>query len=134
MNLIVDVQVKDLDRAVKFYTDVLGFTCRIHEKEWAGIIVGDPSTTSSQGSDGYGASAEIHLYVDGGVTNSVEFYVDDIDAEVVRMKEKGVEFIPGMDKPSAVKVDKNNVTSFPWGRIAYFKDSEGNELALVKDN
>gem|GEM_PF-6998470 len=25
------------------------------------------------------------------------------------------------------------ITEFPWGMVAYFKDSEGNELALVKD-
>lgn len=118
MNLIVDVQIKDLDRAVAFYTDVLGFSCRIKADDWAGVSVGD---------------AEIHLYKDGGVTDGVEFYVNDIDAEVVRMKEKGVEFVSGMDKPSAVAVDQNNITEFPFGRLAYFKDSEGNELALVKD-
>ena len=35
MNLIIDVQVKDLDRAVKFYTDVLGLPCRIQADDWA---------------------------------------------------------------------------------------------------
>lgn len=119
MRLIVDVQAKDLNRAVKFYTEVLGLKCRIHEKEWAGIVVGD---------------AEIHLYVDGGVTEGVEFYVDDIDAEVARLREQGVAFISGMNKPSAVRVDEQNITEFPFGRLAYFKDSEGNELALVKDS
>lgn len=118
MRLIVDVQVSNLERAVTFYTEVLGLTCRIHEKDWAGITVGD---------------AEIHLYVDGGVSGDVEFYVDNLDAHVQKMKEAGVEFVSGMDKPSAVSVDENNITEFPWGRIAFFKDSEGNELALVKD-
>lgn len=118
MKLIVDIRVKDLDRAVKFYTDVLGLPCRIQANDWAGIVV---------------ENAEIHLYKDGGVTDSVEFYVDDIDTEVIRMKEKGVEFVPGMNKPSALNTDENNITEFPWGRIAYFTDSEGNELALVKD-
>lgn len=118
MNLIVDVQVKDLDRAVRFYTEVLGLKCRIHTKDWAGIVVGD---------------AEIHLYVDGGVTEGVEFYVEDIDTEVARLREKRVEFISGMEKPSAVRVNEANITEFPFGRLAYFRDSEGNELALVKD-
>lgn len=118
MNLIVDVQAKDLNRAVKFYTEVLGLKCRIHEKDWAGIVVGD---------------AEIHLYVDGGVTEGVEFYVGDIDEEVRRLSALGVEFISGIDKPSAIRIDEHNITEFPFGRLAYFKDSEGNELALVKD-
>lgn len=118
MKLIVDVKVGDLDRAVKFYTEVLGLTCRIQADEWAGITVGD---------------AEIHLYKDGGVTDSVEFYVDDIDQKVTALMERGVAIVPGMDKPSAVKVDEKNITEFPWGRIAYFTDSEGNELAFVQD-
>lgn len=118
MKLVIDVRARDLDRAVKFYTEVLGLTCRVQAKDWAGIAVGD---------------AEIHLYKDGGVSENVELYVDDIDAEVMRMKEKGVKFISGMGKPSAVSVDENTITEFPFGRLAYFKDSEGNELALVND-
>lgn len=117
MKLIVDVKVSDLTRAVWFYTKVLGLTCRVQADEWAAIVVGD---------------AEIHLYTDGGVTDSVEFCVDDIEAEVARLSALGVEFVSGMDKPSAEKFERG-VTHFPWGRLAYFKDSEGNELALVKD-
>ncbi len=118
MRLIVDVKVNDLDRAVRFYTDVLGFSCRVKDKEWAGITVGD---------------AEIHLYVGGGVTEGVEFYVNDIDEEVARLARRRVVFLSGMDKPNAIRVDDNSITEFPWGRLAYFRDSEGNELALVKD-
>ncbi len=118
MNLIVDVQAKDLNRAVRFYTDVLGLTCRIQAEDWAGIVVGN---------------AEIHLYVDGGVTSGVEFYVEDIDAEVKRLSALGVVFFPGSDKPSFIKADAQNISEFPFGRLAYFHDSEGNGLALVKD-
>ena len=119
MKLIIDIKVSDLERAINFYTNTLGLECRIQEKDWAGITVGD---------------AEIHLYPDGGVTGSVEFYVDDVDVKVSELKEKGVEFVSGTDKPDAISVDENNITTFPWGRIAYFRDSEENELALVKDN
>lgn len=119
MRLIIDVKVANLKRAVSFYTDTLGLSCRKVEKDWAAIAVGD---------------AELHLYLDGGVTGDVEFYVDDIDAEAVRLKEKGVEFIPGNNKPNALSVDANSITDFPWGRTAFFRDSEGNELAIVKDN
>lgn len=117
MKLIVDVKVSDLTRAVRFYTVTLGLACRVHADEWAAVTVGD---------------AEIHLYKDGGVTNSVEFYVDDIEVRVAELARKGVKFVSGMSKPSAEKFE-NGITYFPWGRLAYFKDSEGNELALVQD-
>ena len=73
------------------------------------------------------------VYVDGGVTEGVEFYVDDIGAEVKRLSALGVEFFAGTDKPSFIKADEQNISEFPFGRLAYFRDSEGNELALVKD-
>lgn len=117
MRLIVDVQVQDLARAVAFYVETLGLLCRHHDTAWAAITVGD---------------AEIHLYTDGGVREGVEFYVDDIEARVTELTQKGVQFVSGMEKPSAQSFE-NGITTFPWGKMAYFKDSEGNELVLVKD-
>lgn len=119
MKLIIDVKVSDLKRAVSFYTDILGLTCRRVEDDWAAISIGD---------------AELHLYLNGGVTGHVEFYVDDIDAHVASLKKMGIETISGMDKPNAIEVDENGITRFPWGRTAFFNDSEGNELAVVKDS
>ncbi len=119
MRLIVDVRVKDLERAARFYTEMLGLVCRRKEKDWAAITVGN---------------AEIHLYLDGGISGDVEFYVEDIDLEVEKLKKRGVVFISGAKKPRALGVDKKHITLFPWGRTAFFKDSEGNELALVRDN
>jgi len=118
MKLIIDIKVSDLERAVSFYTNVLGLVLRVQEKEWAAISVGD---------------AEIHLYLNGGVTGSVEFYVADLDSVVEKLKENSVEIIPGDSKPGAIEVDGGGVTKFPWGRTAFFKDSEGNELAFVRD-
>lgn len=119
MKLIIDIKVLNLDRAVAFYTQVLGLECRVQNTDWAGIKVGD---------------AEIHLYANGGATGDVEFYVDDIDLEVSRLTKNGVIFLSGKNKPAAIDIDKNNITTFPWGRTAFFLDSEGNELAVVKDN
>lgn len=119
LRLIVDVRVLDLGRAVRFYTETLGLVCRYQDDVWAAVTVGD---------------AEIHLYMDGGVTEGVEFYVDDLDSRVAELSTKGVKFVSGMDKPSAQSVDEHLVTTFPWGRMAYFYDSEGNELVLVKDS
>jgi len=119
MKLIINVRVKNLQRAVTFYKDVIRLACRTEKKEWAAMSIGD---------------AEIHLYLQSGVSGHVEFYVNDIDAENKRLTEQGVKFISGMDKASAISMDDKLITTFPWGRTAFFHDSEGNELALVKDN
>lgn len=104
---------------MSFYRDTLMLPCRIIADEWAAITVGD---------------AEIHLYLNGGVSGHVEFYVEDIEKEVKRLQSKGVIFISGMEKPGAISMDEHFITSFPWGRTAFFKDSEENELAIVRDN
>lgn len=119
MKLIVDIKVLDLKRAIRFYTEALTLTLRHEADTWAALTVGD---------------AEIHLYTDGGVTDGVEFYVDDLDVAVERLGAHGVTVVPGTTKPSFVRADPNGVSEFPWGRMAFFKDSEGNGLALVKDN
>lgn len=118
MKVIIDVKVKDLKRAIGFYTKKLGLVCRREEKDWAAIKVGD---------------AEIHLYLHGGINSGLEFYVGDLDKEVRKLKEKGVTFFSGKNMPNFISIDENMITKFPWGRTAFFKDSEGNELAIVKD-
>ena len=118
MKAIIDIKVKDLKRAIDFYTEKLGLFCRRKEKDWAAIKIGD---------------AEIHLYLHGSITSGLEFYVDDLDGEVKKLKEKGIKFFSDKNMPNFIKVDENQITEFPWGRTAFFKDSEGNELALVKD-
>ena len=118
MKAIIDVKVSDLKRAVTFYTEKLGLSCRHEDKEWAAIKIGD---------------AEIHLYTHAGISSGLEFYVDDLDNEVKKLTKKGVNFFSDEDMANFISVDKDKITTFPWGRNAFFKDSEGNQLALVKD-
>ncbi len=104
MKLVIDIKVSDLARAVTFYTKVLCLPCRRQEKDWAAIEVGD---------------AEIHLYLHGGVSSDVEFYVDNLDDSIRNLQAMGVKFSP--------------IKEFSWGRAAFFMDTEGNKLTLVKD-
>ena len=56
------------------------------------------------------------LMTDGGAV--ITFQPDDsLDAEVGRLTAQGVDF-PG------------GISEHPWGRIASFKDTEGNDLQL----
>jgi predicted enzyme related to lactoylglutathione lyase len=118
MKLIVDIKVQNLQRAIHFYTQSLGLESGRIEKNWAAIHVG---------------TAQIHLFINGGVTKDIEFYVDNIDKKVAELDAKGIIFNAGMHKPHAISVDAHNITTFPWGRTAFFNDSEGNELAIVQD-
>ena len=118
MKVIIDIKVKDLKRAIKFYREKLDLFCRRQEKDWAAIKVGD---------------AKIYLYLYGGIKSGLEFYVDNLDKEVKKLKEKGIKFFSDQNMTNFIGVDQNQITEFPWGRTAFFKDSEGNELALVKN-
>lgn len=118
MRVIIDVKVKNLKRAIEFYTKNLDLSCRREEKDWAAIQIGD---------------TEIHLYLHAGISSGLEFYVEDLDKEVKKLKENGVAFFSDKNMINFISVDKNQITTFPWGRNAFFKDSEGNTLALVKD-
>ncbi|MBI2097820.1 MAG: VOC family protein [Candidatus Vogelbacteria bacterium] len=116
--MVVNVKVSDLSRAVAFYTQVLGLSCCRQEKDWASITIGD---------------AEIHLYLYDGVNSGVEFYVNDIDKAVADLKTRGVKFFSDPKQPNLVRIDSKGITEFPWGRTAFFNDSEGNSLALIRD-
>lgn len=100
--------VKDMDRAVGFYRDVLGLEVSMQSPEWSeldanGLNIGLNAREAA------GASA------DGGAV--ITFRADDIEAEVQALKDKGASFSGG-------------VSSYEWGSVAPFKDSEGNDLQL----
>lgn len=103
------VPVVEMDRAVAFYRDALGFEIGKQTPEWSevdanGLMIG------LNAREGSGAQA------DGGavITFQPEASLDD---DVADLKGKGVEFA-------------GEISEHPWGRIATFKDSEGNDLQL----
>ncbi len=100
--------VQDMDRAVAFYRDVLGLPVKMQSPEWSELDAGG-LTIGLNGREARGATA------DGGAV--VTFHSDDIDGESTALEGKGVRFTGG-------------VSSYDWGRVAPFKDSEGNDLQL----
>jgi predicted enzyme related to lactoylglutathione lyase len=108
---VVWVPAQDTSRAVSFYRDTLGLGVQQHDEGWAEVDAGqikigingqEPQGTGEQG------GPVIAFQPTGG-----------LDEAVSRLKEKGVD-VPG------------DISEHPWGRIATFKDSEGNDLQFYE--
>ena len=101
------VPVEDMERAVGFYRDVLGLSIKSQGEDWTevdadGLTIGLNARETATASSGGGAV--------------ITFRPDeDIDSEVERLTAAGVSFA-------------GEISDHPWGRIAPFKDSEGNDL------
>ena len=113
------VPVADQDRALKFYTEKLGFELvgdvPFEEgKRW--ITVGIP-----------GAETKITLFTPEGQEDRVGTFANmayhsaDVQATYEELKGKGVEFT----MPP---------TPQPWGVMAIFKDSEGNSFCISTEH
>ena len=99
--------VTDMARAVAFYGTTLGLDVKQQGDDWSeidanGLMIGLNARESAQ--QGSGGGAVISFQPDSG-----------IDDEVARLKDDGVQF-------------SGEISDHPWGRIAPFKDSEGNDL------
>ena len=98
--------VDDMQRAVAFYRDVLGLEVLDHDGDWSEVTAGDQRI---------GLNASESPAGDGGAV--IAFAVDDLDATVAQLRERGVQFT-------------GEVSEHPWGRIAPFADPEGNDLQI----
>ena len=113
------IAVKDIDRARKFYEDTLG----LQTKEAMG---GEVLEVKS-------GDTVINVYrSDYAGTNkatALTFDVDDIEAEVRELKDKGVFFeqydMPGLEKRGDLYVAEGMKTT-------WFKDPDGNILSLFE--
>ena len=101
--------VTDMDRAVGFYGETLGFKVTERDDDWSsldanGLLLGlNGSPEESPRGDG---GAAVAFQAEGG-----------LEDEVNRLKEAGVEFT-------------GEISEHPWGRIVPFKDPDGNDLQL----
>jgi len=108
---VVWMPVEDIGRAQGFYGDTLGLTITNEDGDWAEVDAGG-LTIGLNGREPSGAGAK------GGpvVTFRPEGSLEDT---VSNLKEQGV----------AVPAE---ISEHPWGRVATFKDSEGNDLQLYE--
>jgi predicted enzyme related to lactoylglutathione lyase len=111
------IPVTDVTRARKFYEEKVGLEPK---EEYAGGVIYE-----------CGNGSRVFMYPSAGAGTSkasTAFWaVDDVDAEVAGLKARGVVF-EEYDMPGIKTV--NSIASGGGARTAWFKDSEGNILAV----
>jgi len=139
------INVSDLERSLKFYTEILGLKVTLRadiddaEISRAIAIPGAKIAAAFLEVPGTPTLIEMFEYVSGagrslpedrmssdiGVQH-VAFQVDDIDEAYQRLKSKGVSFLT---EPITVPQDEPN---FAGGRICFFSDPDGTTLELLQ--
>jgi predicted enzyme related to lactoylglutathione lyase len=115
------IPAKDVTRARRFYEDKLGFRPR---QEMAGGVVYE---------FGEGTACFLYATPNAGTSRASQAFwqVDDIESEVNELRKRGVQF-EQYDMPDMKA--KNGIYSGGGGRAAWFKDTEGNILAVVQED
>lgn len=106
---VVWLPVSDIDRSIAFYRDQLGLSEVRHEGDWAqldaiGLHIG---LNARESPNGHGGAV-------------VAFQSENrLESAVQRLRDGDVD-IPG------------DISEHPWGRVATFKDPDGNDLQLYE--
>ena len=111
----VGIPTRDQDRALKFYTEKLGFEVSTDQvfnaqERWIELRIGNSGTRVVLFTP-EGHESRIGSFFNGS------FACDDVSATYRQLKARGVEF----DKPPEKQ---------PWGEFAIFKDPDGNQFVL----
>ena len=113
------IPAKDVARARRFYEGKLGFKPK---QELAGGIVYE-----------FGGKTACFLYPtpNAGTSRASQAFwqVDDVEREVADLKARGVAF-ENYDGPG--KKSPSGVTTAGGAKAAWFKDTEGNILAIIE--
>ncbi len=113
------IPASDLARARKFYEEMLGLKPAMEANGGLVYNFGNGSTAFMYVSQGAGTSTASQLF----------WNVRDVKAEVAELKSRGVVFeeydVPGMKM-------EGSVATGGGAMAAWFKDSEGNTMAIVQ--
>jgi predicted enzyme related to lactoylglutathione lyase len=107
---VIWLPVRDMGNALEFYGQTLGLEVEQQEEEWSMLRAGDGTriALNSRESPSGGGGAVIAFRP-----------ADAIESAVESLAAKGVEVAGG-------------VTEHPWGRVATFKDPDGNDLQFYE--
>ena len=116
----VRYMVDDVEKAVGFYTTVFGFTVRTNfAPAFADVVRGNLRLLLSGPKSSAGRPMPDGRTPEPGGWNRIHFIVDDIDAEVERLRAAGVTF-------------RNDVISGPGGRQILLEDPAGNPIEVFQ--
>jgi catechol 2,3-dioxygenase-like lactoylglutathione lyase family enzyme len=116
------IAVDDIDRAEIFYRDKLGLSVKRTPDDPNGRMV----------EVGHGYLYLYHSDYRRGETTAASFMVDDVESSVRDLRSRGVTF-QDIDQPG-LKTDNGIATLGDNVKSAWFKDSEGNTIAITTDN
>ena len=108
---VVWMPVQDIERAKGFYRDTLGLPITNEDGNWAEVDA-NGLTIGLNGRESSGAGVEGGPVVTFQPEASLEGTVEDLQGQ-------------GVDVPAGI-------SEHPWGRVATFKDSEGNDIQLYE--
>ena len=113
------IPARDLGRARRFYEEKIGLKASL---EVAGGIVYE---------FGKGTACFLYATPNAGTSQASQAFwdVEDIEHEVAELRSRGVEFERYEGMPN---VDANGISTEGGARAAWFKDSEGNIMALIQ--
>jgi glyoxylase I family protein len=114
----VRYQIRDVDRAIKFYTEVLDFKLEQKTGTAFGMVSRGPLqlVLSGPGSSGARPLPDGRRQEPGG-WNRIIMYVPDLDAHIEKLKTAGVRF-------------RNAVEAGPGGKQIQIEDPDGNPIEL----
>jgi predicted enzyme related to lactoylglutathione lyase len=117
--VIAYIPVSDIARARRFYEETVGLKAK------------EPSPGGVLYECGQGTQAFLYKSAGAGTNKASTLFwaVDDLEAEMKELKAKGVKF-EEYDMPG-VKT-KNGIASDGGAKSAWFKDTEGNILAIAQ--
>ena len=105
------VPVQDIERALDFYQNTLGFSLLKRDGPWAEVDA-NGLNIGLNGREPEGAQASGGPVITFHLESTLEDTINDL-------KGRGVEFPAG-------------ISEHEWGHVATFNDSEGNELQLYE--
>jgi catechol 2,3-dioxygenase-like lactoylglutathione lyase family enzyme len=116
----VRYMVDDVENAVDFYTTHFGFTLRFSAAPaFADVVRGNLRLLLSGPTSSAGRPMPDGRMPEPGGWNRIHFIVDDVAAEVERLRSAGVRF-------------RNDIISGPGGRHILLEDPAGNPIELFQ--
>jgi catechol 2,3-dioxygenase-like lactoylglutathione lyase family enzyme len=116
----VRYMVDDVETAIDFYTTHFGFTVRTSAAPaFADVVRGNLRLLLSGPKSSAGRPMPDGRTPEPGGWNRIHFIVDDIDAEVARLRDGGIAF-------------RNDIISGPGGRQILLEDPAGNPIELFQ--